>query len=570
MSGRATGRFDPAILEILWSRLNGIADEMWITIRRTSFSSIVSAALDYGCAILDADGGQLVHPAGSPPGFNLALPSVTRELIRRYGGQIHPGDVFIGNDPWLCAGHLPDVAIITPVFHNGGLAAFSTSVAHQADFGGAHQHSRVREVYEEGLFLPVMKLYERGARNETLFQIIAANVRVPELVLGDIEAQVAANEIGARRLVKLMQEYDIPDPAELAFELQSRSERAMRAIIRDLPDGTYRADGHADSGNRPTKIAVAVTVAGDEILVDYAGTGDQLETGGVNCTLTYTVADAHYAIKAILAPHVPHNEGSTRPIKVVAPEGSILNCTFPAAVSARTRTGHHIYAVLFLALSQLAPDKVMAGPGLMQSLRVVGSYPDGRSYNAPIFAGGGQGGSMGRDGIGGYLFPIACAGISVELFEVSCPALITRREWVADSAGAGRYRGGPADRITMRRLPDYSPPVRLRYTSYRSAVPAPGMFGGADGGLDIPLWNGQVIPPDSEIRRDGWATFRGEADELTFDVPSGAGYGDPRERSRSAIEADLRSGIISREGALRDYGYPGPDRPASLASGSSG
>lgn len=553
-----TTQFDAVALEILWGRLRGIAEEISLTIQRTSFSAIVSAALDYGCAILDAEGGQLVHASGSMPLFNLALPSITRDLLRRFKGRIYPGDVFIGNDPWLCCGHLPDVAIMSPVFHHDRLVAFTTSVAHQADFGGAHGHNRVREVYEEGLQLPVMKLYERGVPNTTLFEVIHANVRTPELVLGDIEAQVAANEVGSRRVIQLLTDYGIDDPSALVAELQRRSEDAMRAVIRELPDGTYRAEGLADSKAHPTKLAVALTIEGDEISVDYAGTGAQLESGGVNCTLAYTVGDTHYALKCILAPGIPHNEGSTRPVKVSAPAGSILNATFPASVNARTFTGWHVYPVLFKALSALVPERVMAGPGLMMPTRVVGRYPDGRGFNAPIFAGGGQGGSQGRDGIGGYIFPSSASNMSVELFEVTCPVLITEKDWVTDTAGAGQYRGGPAQRISVRRLPGYS--ARVRYFPIRGVVPAPGLFGGADGSLDSPLWNGQPVAPDSESMREGWTTFRADEDQLTFHAASGAGFGDPSQRSHAAIEDDIRRGFVTAEGAARDYAYRGGDR----------
>jgi N-methylhydantoinase B/oxoprolinase/acetone carboxylase alpha subunit len=528
---------------------------MFVTIGRTSFSTIVSAALDYGCAILDSDGGQLVHAAGSMPLFNLSLPRITRELIRRYADQIQPGDVFIGNDPWLCCGHLPDVAIMTPVFHHQHLVAFTTSVAHQADLGGAHGANRVREVYEEGIFIPVMKLYERGERNETLFDLLRANVRTPEMVLGDIEAQVVANEVCARRIIALLDEYDLEDTRALAAELQDRSERAMRSIIRALPDGTYRAEGWSDSKGRPTKIQVAVTIEGDELIVDYAGTGPQLDSGGLNCTLSYTTGDTHYAIKCILAPDIPHNEGSTRPIRVTAPEGSILNCTFPASVSARVFSYQH---TLHHALAPIAPTRVMADPGMFMFPRVIGTYPDGKGYNAPLFAGGGQGGSSGRDGPGGFIFPSSASNVSIELLEAACPAIVVEKEWEADTAGAGEFRGGPAVRITVRRLPGYPLPVRMFYAPIRASVPASGLFGGRQGTIDVPIWNGCSVASDTEIRRDGWVMFRHDTDALTFHVASGAGYGDPARRDRRAIEADVRSGIVTREGAAREYGHQPP------------
>jgi N-methylhydantoinase B/oxoprolinase/acetone carboxylase alpha subunit len=543
-------RFDAASLEILWSRLHGVCEEMFLTLQRTSFSTIVSAALDYGCALLDARGGQLVHAAGSMPLFNLSLPTVTRDLLARFAGRVFPGDVFIGNDPWLCCGHIPDVAVMTPVFVDGVLVGFSTSVAHQADFGGAHGHNRVREVYEEGLLLPVMKLYERGEPNATLFQIIEANVRASDLVLGDLNAQVVANEVGAARLVQLLGEYGLADPSELVDELQGRSERAMRQVIAALPDGTYRAEGWSDSKGQPTKIAVAITVAGDEIVVDFDGTGPQLESGGTNCTLSFTTGSTHYELKSVLAPDIPHNEGSTKPITVKAPEGSILNCTFPASVNARVFSYHD---TILKALAPILPDQVMAGPGLYVFPRITGTYPDGKAYDAPMFGGGGQGGSLGRDGVGGHIYPSSASNVSIELFEVACPAVVLEKEWIPDTAGAGQFRGGPAERITFQRLPGYEHPVRMRYYPIRANIPAAGMQGGLDGTLDAPLWNGAPVPEDSEILRDGWATFRTAHDTLTVHAPSGGGFGPPHLRDPNAVAADITQQLLTPETARSQY-----------------
>jgi N-methylhydantoinase B/oxoprolinase/acetone carboxylase alpha subunit len=215
-----------------------------------------------------------------------------------------------------------------------------------------------------------------------------------------------------------------------------------------------------------------------------------------------------------------------------------------------------MYPTINAALSTIAPSRAQASNGLYTFPRIVGSYPSGKGYNATIMVGGGQGGSHGRDGMGGYLFPIACSSVSIEVFEAACPAMIAEKEWVADSAGAGRFRGGPAARVRVRRLPGYPLPVRMFYTPIRGAVPAPGMFGGHDGTLDVPLWNGEVVPAESPMRRDGWVIFRADADLLTFHAPSGAGFGDPRERDRAAIEADIRRGLLTSEGAARDYGVP--------------
>jgi 5-oxoprolinase (ATP-hydrolysing)/N-methylhydantoinase A len=343
--------------------------------------------------------------------------------------------------------------------------------------------------------------------------------------------------------------------ADLVAELQERSERAMRQIIRALPDGTSRAEGWADCQGRPVRICLALTIAGDEITIDYEGTDPQLEFGGLNCTLSYTTGDTHYALKCALAPHIPHNEGSTRPLKVLAPEGSILNATFPVSVNARTYTGWHLYQILYAALAEIVPQKALAGPGLLQFPRVVGTYPDGKEYNAPIFAGGGRGGSHGEDGIGGFIFPSSASTVSAEVFETASPAIITCKEWLPDTAGAGKFRGGPAQRITLRKLPGYEPPIRVRYAPIRGKIPAPGLFGGQEGSLDNPTWNGQPITPELEIGRDGWSSFREQTDELSFEVPSGGGYGDPRERDPALIERDIALGFVTPEGARRDYGY---------------
>jgi 5-oxoprolinase (ATP-hydrolysing)/N-methylhydantoinase A len=211
--------------------------------------------------------------------------------------------------------------------------------------------------------------------------------------------------------------------------------------------------------------------------------------------------------------------------------------------------------VLYEALAHVIPDKVIAGPGLLQFPRVVGYYPDGKGFNAPIFAGGGRGGSATQDGIGGFIFPSSASTVSIEVFEVASPAMITFKEWIADSAGAGRRRGGPAQRITVRKLPGYEPPIRLRYAPIRGEIPAPGLFGGQSGTLDSATWNGQPITPDSELGRDGWTSLRSAEDELTFHVPAGGGFGPPAERSPGLIEQDLRLELITPEGARRDYGF---------------
>jgi len=543
-----TGRgstLDAADLAVVWTRLIAISDQMWLTIRRTAFSPIISTALDFGCGLLTADGGQLAMGAVGMASFNLALPTLARDLLRRFRGRIHPGDVFIGNDPWLCIGHLDDVAVITPVFAGERLVAFVATVAHQADIGGALSHRRTRDVHEEGVFIPITKLHARGERNDTFFDLLRANVRTPEMVLGDLEAMVGANEVGAERLRGLMREYGLTDVSGLAAELQGRSERAMRDIIDALPDGTYRAEGLVDGVEDPVRVCVSLTVKGDEIFVDYPDAPPPFPYGGMNVTLSYTVVNTHYLLQCVLAPHLPHNEGSIRPLHVTAPEGSVLACPFPASVGERHIFTTRVSSIVLAALAQVAPDRSIAGYGTNQGVNAFGRRPDGSFYSVGMFSGGGRGGAKDRDGMGGFIFTSGAASTPVELFEQAAPVLVVEHEWEPDSGGVGEFRGGLGQRVALRRLPGHLLPVGIRFTPSRPHVGAPGLFGGGDGSLTRASWKGVPVAPDSPLAREGIATLASDDDVLAYHVPSGGGYGEPAARAPDAIARDIRLGLVT-------------------------
>jgi N-methylhydantoinase B/oxoprolinase/acetone carboxylase alpha subunit len=544
---------DSADLAVVWSRLVTISDEIWMTIRKTAFSPIISTALDFGCGLLCADGSQLAMGAVGMASFNLALPSLARDLLYRHGPTLQPGDVFIGNDPWLCIGHLDDVAIITPVFADSRLVAFIGSIAHQADIGGAYARKRVREVHEEGLFLPMSRLYAHGEPDPTLFDLLRANVRQSHMVLGDLEAQVAANEVGARRLLALMDEYHLADVADLSAEIQGRSERAMREVIRGLPNGTYRSGGLVDGVEAPVHIALELRVDGDQIFVDYTEAPPQFEFGGQNATLSYTVVNTHYILECILAPHLPHNEGSIRPLHVTAPAGSVLNCTFPAAVGQRHVFTTRVSSLVLGALAQAAPDLAMAGYGTNQGAQVMGRDEQGEYFQITAFSGGGRGGALRRDGIGGFIYTSGAASVPTEFLEQAAPVLFLEKEWDVDSGGPGAYRGGPGQRISFRRLPGYKRPVDVRFSPSRARVGAPGFLGGRAGSLSDAEWNGRPVEMDPGFARDGILTLNADSDVFTYHVPSGGGYGDPRQREPEAVERDVAMGLVSAEGAVRDY-----------------
>jgi 5-oxoprolinase (ATP-hydrolysing) len=390
--------FDPVSLEVMWSRLVNITEECWVTIWRTAFSTIIGEAQDFGCELLDAGGESLAHSPRSMPVFNLTLPRAVKALLREFPSEtLRDGDVLITNDPWICAGHLFDVALVTPVFRDGRVVALVGSIAHCSDIGGTRDYQRVREVYEEGLQIPPMKLFEAGALNRTLFSLIERNVRKSDMVLGDIHAQHGANLVAAERLLAFMDAYDLSDLEALATEVQHRAEVAMREAIGATPDGTYRARVGFDGVGDPLELAVAMHVEGDAMRVVWEAP-PQLPRGGINCTLNYTAAHTVYALKCILTPDIPSNAGCFRPISVEAPEGSILNCRYPAAVNQRTQTGWYCAPAIFAALADVLPDRVQAFTGLPMGAGAYGLDGDGSVYNDHLFQGGGQGASLHGDG----------------------------------------------------------------------------------------------------------------------------------------------------------------------------
>lgn len=540
-------QFDAISLEILWSRLIGIADEMWTTVLRTAVSTIIGAAQDFGCEIMDATGSSVAHSQRSMPAFNPVMPVVTRAVLARFpAATMHPGDIFITNDPWLCAGHLDDIAVITPVFHHERLVAFLTTLAHTSSIGGALSGTTVHDLYEEGLRIPLAKLYDAGVANELVLALIRDNVRLPGMVLTDIEAQVTANALGAERLRAFLSEYDLEDLGPLARTVQARAEGAMRAAISAIPDGAYENAVTTDGfgADDPVDLRCKIVVRGDELTVDYSGSDPQRIAGGINCTLTYTTAHTVFPLKCLLTPTVPNNEGSFRPITTIAPERSILNCLPPASVNSRTKTGWHLHGLIFGALAPVMPDRVQAGNGLMHSLNAYGHDDRGRPYNTHFFTAGGRGASQGRDGVGRNCFPSSARNVPIEIFELRAPVLVRRRALRPDSAGAGEWRGAFGHDIEVSRRPGVAAPVHLFFSPDRLRQAPRGLAGGADGPLTEIALNGERLTPAALA--SGYVVLSGDDDRLTEQIPGGAGYGDPARRDPGAIEADLRSGLVRK------------------------
>ena len=545
---------DPVGLEIMWSRMINIAEECWQTVIRTAFSLIIGEAQDFACEILDAGGRQIVHSPRAMPVFNLTLPIAVNAMIERYPPEtLKPGDVLVTNDPWLCAGHLFDIAIAVPVFRKGEVVAFCGVVGHVSDIGGTKDSLHAREIYEEGFQIPPMKLFRAGEPNEDLFTLLAENVRRPDQVLGDVHALVASGLTGAERIGEFMEEYGMHDLEALAAVVQKRAEAAMRRAIASLPDGRYEHRVEADGLDTHMSFPIQIRIEGDEIEVGFDGAPPQMDQGGSNCTLTYTKAHATYPLKCILSPEVPGNAGCYRPMKVTAPEKSIMNCDRPLAVNMRTRTGWYIAPNVFGALAKAAAGRVQAFTGLPSSALFYGIGPDGIFYSDHLFQGGGQGAYEHGDGHSALLYPTSAGNTSVELFETRVPALVIEKAFMADSGGAGRRRGGLGQVISARKLENDGKPCQVGLYPMGVLRQVPGLFGGRPGGR-----SGGIVGRFDGAARDvgvgALSVLETAAEYAELRVAGGSGFGDPLERPVEAVQRDFDAGYVTSEGAERDYG----------------
>jgi len=540
--------FDPITLEIMWSRLISIVDEAAATLVRTSFSTIVKESNDYACMLLASNGDSLVNNTASIPSFIATLPNTMKHFLKEYPeDQWKPGDVVMTNDPWLASGHLPDITMAMPIFYKGKLVAFAGTIAHSPDIGGSIWSADARELFEEGIRIPPLKIYEEGKPNSTLIKMIRANVRVPEMVVGDLNAQMMAQTMCQNRLLEFMEESGLEDLTELSEVIQDRAEAIMRQAILQVPDGVYEKTVEMDGFDEPIRIQCQITVKGSELEVDYEGTSPQIGRS-LNCVFAYTHAYTTYPIKCALDPFTPKNEGSYRPIRVQAPEGSILNPRFPAPVNARQIVGHFLSAAVFGALAKAIPDKVIADSGSQPTLRILftGVGLDDEKFSSILFANGGMGARPDKDGLSCIPFPTNSSCGSIEVQESILPLLFWKKEMIPDSGGPGKYRGGLGQQIILEVMARQ--PIRVSLLTDRHQHPAQGLMGGMPGSpTRIILNDGEFIHPKSQ-------TYLKPGDKLTINYAGGGGFGPPGERDRSAVEEDLTEGWISPEAAQKIYG----------------
>jgi N-methylhydantoinase B len=549
-SGGSSIANDPVALQIVWRRLIAIADEAAATLRRTSFSPIVRESNDFACVLFDAAGFAIAENTIGIPSFNMTLGrTLNHFLSQRPASEWKLGDVGICNDPWLTSGHLPDITIVAPIFLGSRLLGWTGSIAHMADIGGALWSADTREVFEEGIRIPLSLLLREGKYNDDLVRILRANVRIPDLVMGDISAQVSASEAAARALKNLAEHERIDDFSEISRAIRERSENVMRRAIAEIPDGVYASEVDMDgSDDGPIHIALSITKKGSELFVDYAGTSPQAGRA-INTVLNYTEAYTCYPLKCLLDPLTPRNDGSYGMIHVSAPEGSILNPRFPAPVHARQLVGHCLSAAIYRALAPVAGERIIADSGSAPTLRVlVNGFRDDRTpYTTIFFINGGMGARAQRDGLSTTCFPSNVICGSMEIIEALTPLRIWKKELTIDSGGPGRFRGGLGQDVEIELIG--REPANLSILADRVRHPALGVLGGLAGAPSRIALNGK----EGALPIKGKSRIK-QGDRLNVRYPGGGGYGDPHRRSSEAVASDLKEGLVSKAAAKQVYG----------------
>ncbi len=538
---------DPIVVGAVSNRLWSILEEQQTALVSTAFSPVVRESLDLACAIFDSHGDMIGQSIGGTPGHINAMATGMHHFVAAFPPEtLVPGDVLITNNPWQTAGQINDLTVTTPVFKDGRLIAWFASCCHSPDIGGRLLSAEAREVYEEGLHLPIMKLVSAGVLDPTIETIVRANVRTPDETMGDILAQIAGNEVASRSLLRMLDELGLDSIDPVAAEIMARSERALRAALAELPDGEHEAVTQADGFGDPVTLAVRVTIDGDAAYIDFTGSSPQ-SRHGFNVVLNYTHAYASFAIKSAITPGVPHNAGSFRPVHVTAPEGSILNCVPPAPVAARHLIGHMLPSLIFDALRPVMPERLMAYSADSLWLTVwAGPRRDGRQFVFNTFQAGGTGARATKDGISTIGFPTGVRGTPTEVMEVDAPLIQVHRELRTDSGGPGRWRGGLGQRTRVRS--DSGNDWTVNANVERIHHPARGVEGGGDGAPGVFRLAGGDHLQSKQLH------VIPTREAVDLDLPGGGGYGDPKLRPEDAVLWDVIEGYVSVEEARRSYG----------------
>jgi len=536
---------DVISLGIQWDRLISIADEIINTLVRSSFSTNVRESYDLSCVVFDSRGRVIAQGTYSVPSFTGTAPATLVAMLERFPPEtLNPGDVVMTNDPWIGTGHLFDINVMQPVFRHDRIVGYSMSITHLPDIGGGGFSATAREVYEEGLRLPICLMAEGGRLNEALLDLIRVNVRVPEQTLGDLLANVSCTTVGARMLNEFMDEYGLESIDPLADAILEQSERAIREQIALLREGTYQNQIEIEGQDGALTLACAVTIRAGEVFVDFSGTSAAIKSA-INVPLCYTRAMTCYAIKCLTTPRIPNNQGSVRPIIASAPVGCLLNAVSPSPTGGRHIVGHFVVPLIFGALADIVPDRVQADSGMLNLINVQGQTRDSRGVSSIFFASGGFGALEGQDGAPTTPSPSNMTGSSIEVWEDLTGMAIASKELLADSGGPGEFRGGLGQRIEF--VNESGSEIAIAFLAGRTEFPPVGMRGGQPGGLREVRVNGKKAHPKGRY-------LLAPGDRLTTLEAGGGGFGDPRRRDRASVRHDVEMGYVSPKSAANDYG----------------
>ena len=540
--------------QVMWNRLISVVEEQAQALVRTAFSTSVREAGDLSAGVYDVHGTMLAQAVTGTPGHVNAMADAVGHFIRRIGRKnILEGDVYITNDPWEGTGHLHDITMVTPSFHENALVGFFACTAHIVDIGGRGFGADAHSVYEEGLYIPIMKFAAEGKVDETLVRIIRGNVRDPNQLVGDIYALTTCNEIGHRRLIDMMVEFDLKNLDGIAAFILDNSRRATLERIATLPHTSADGEMTVDGFDKPITLRVKVTVQKDRIVSDFTGTSG-VDRKGINCPLVYAKAYACYALKVAIAPEIPNNAASLAPFEIIAPEGTIVNAVHPAPVALRHIVGHFVPDTVYDAFDKIVPGLVPAeGAGCLCNFQV--SLRPRTDVSVPAntlrsevltFNSGGSGARPEFDGLNATAFPSGVMTMPVEATEHVGPVIIWRKELRPDSGGAGQYRGGLGQYMEVGARTGHEFDIQAMFD--RIDHPARGRRGGSEGAATT------IMRDDGVPMKGKGKQFVPHGCKVMMAFPGGAGYGSVSDRDLTLVKRDLARGYISERTAAEDYG----------------
>ncbi len=549
-----SGRFDPITLEILWGRLIAMMEEAAKTLVRTAFSGTIRDSHDYACALFDKRGELIAQSPTSTTGLISCIVNTVKDSFEKYPPEsLKDGDILLWNDPYRISGQTIDLTIIEPIFFKERIVAYVLNIAHHMDMGITKMGTvESEDIFGEGLKIPLCKVQEEGRLREDIVDFIRVNVRVPDMVIGDLRAQFAANRTIVIRVKELLEELQWDDLQDLAEEIISLTETSMRALIKQIPDGVYRAERVLDPvGGEPIKICLAFHVKGDEITIDCEGTSPQVRSG-VNVAINFSRSYLVYPLKCLINPEIYNNAGTLKPLKLKVPEGCVLNLKWPAAGYGRTAVAHFLPEICFQALAEVFPEKVIgAGGATPLWVHTFIGKKKGRDMSmAHSFIHGGMGGSSWKDGTSCLAYPHSLANLPVELLESDLPVLCEKKELLCDSGGPGKFRGGLGQEASYfvpngDLAPDGVFKMGIRGGRFKSSYL--GILGGKEAPSSEIILNGKHV-------ETGTGHNMKPGDRLVLNISGGGGYGSPMERDPRAVEEDVLNGLVSIESAIDDYG----------------